>query len=90
MSIDSNEQRTPTNIAWFEFTQSRGIAAYSLADELIDEDYLELRLDPCCHYNAAGHRALVPVMERIVLEQVGGAVDPAGEGTMPGAAERTE
>jgi hypothetical protein len=28
-------------------------------------------LDPCCHFNAAGHEALVPVMARIVLEQLG-------------------
>jgi hypothetical protein len=53
-----------------EFAQAHAIPMYLLQRELIDQDYLQLRADPCCHYNAAGHRALVPVMERIVLEQL--------------------
>lgn len=55
-----------------EFARSRGIPAYLLQKELIDSDYMDLRMDDCCHYNAAGHRALVPVMERIILEQIEG------------------
>jgi len=47
------------------------VPVYPLERELIDQDYLRVRLDPCCHYNAEGHRALVPVMERIVLAQLG-------------------
>ena len=54
----------------FDFAQQHGIPVYLLQRELIDQDYLKLRLDPCCHFNAEGHRALVPVMERIVLEQL--------------------
>jgi hypothetical protein len=52
------------------FARARGIPVYALQRELIAQDYLRLRLDPCCHYNAAGHRALVPIMERIVLEHL--------------------
>jgi hypothetical protein len=55
-----------------DFAKAHGIPVYLLQRELIDHDYLHLRLDPCCHYNAAGHRALVPIMERIVLEQLDG------------------
>lgn len=55
-----------------DFAQAHHIPAYLIQRELIDQDYLTLRMDPCCHYNAAGHRALVPVMERIVLEQLDG------------------
>ena len=57
---------------WLEFAQAHGTPTYSLARELIDQDYLKLRLDPCCHFNAAGHRALAASMERIVLEQLDG------------------
>jgi hypothetical protein len=53
-----------------EFTEARAIPTYPLQRELIAEDYLALRLDPCCHFNAAGHRALVPIMERIVLRHL--------------------
>jgi hypothetical protein len=63
-----------------DFAREHGIPAYPLQRELIDQDYLQLRLDPCCHFNAAGHRALVPIMERIVLGQL--------DGGSPGAASR--
>jgi hypothetical protein len=53
-----------------DFAQAHGIPVYPLERELVDQDYLALRLDPCCHFNAAGHRALVPVMERIVRGQL--------------------
>ena len=56
-----------------DFARESKIASYPLERELSDQDYLALRLDPCCHYNAAGHRALVPVMERIVLQQLDGS-----------------
>jgi hypothetical protein len=54
----------------FDFARARHIPIYSLAQELADEDYTQLRMDPCCHFNARGHAALVPVMERIILEQL--------------------
>lgn len=53
-----------------EFSRAHGIPTYALENELKGEDYLQLRLDPCCHFNARGHRALVPVMTRIVMEQL--------------------
>lgn len=56
-----------------DFARAHGVPAYPLQNELIDQDYLAVRMDPCCHYNAAGHRALVPVMARIILSQLDGA-----------------
>jgi hypothetical protein len=53
-----------------DFAHRHDVPVYQLQRELIDQDYLALRLDPCCHFNAAGHRALVPIMERIVLDQL--------------------
>jgi hypothetical protein len=70
-----------------DFAQKRGIPVYPLQRELIDQDYLALRLDPCCHYNAAGHRALVPIMERILLEQLDGVGSNGGKG---GSARRPD
>ena len=54
-----------------DFATRHGVAVYQLQRELIDQEYLALRLDPCCHFNAAGHRALVPIMRRLVLDQLG-------------------
>ena len=59
------------------FAQAHGIPAYPLQRELIDQDYLALRQDSCCHYNAAGHRALASVMERIIFEQLDGTPSTA-------------
>jgi hypothetical protein len=58
-----------------DFANTHDVPAYPLQRGLIDEDYLKLRMDPCCHYNAAGHRALAPLMTRIVLEQLGTRAD---------------
>ncbi len=49
------------------FARARNVPAYTLQEALRDADVEAVRLDPCCHFNAAGHRALVPVMEGIVL-----------------------
>jgi hypothetical protein len=54
-----------------EFAQAHAIPMYVLQRELLNQDSSQLRLDGC-HYNAAGHRALVPIMERIILEQLDG------------------
>lgn len=51
-----------------DWARAQGIPVVALQDELIDQDYQALRLDPCCHLNAAGHRALVPVMTRLILD----------------------
>jgi hypothetical protein len=60
-----------------DFARAHGVPAYPLQRELIGEDYLQLRMDPCCHYNSAGHTALVPGMTRIVLEQLRNEARPA-------------
>jgi hypothetical protein len=54
--------------AFVAFARQRGIPVFPLEDALAGEDFEQLRLDPCCHYNARGHRALVPVFERIVRD----------------------
>ena len=59
------------------FATRDGVAAYPIDREPIGQDYLARRLDPCCHFNAAGHRALVPIMRRLVLEQLGSGQAPA-------------
>ncbi len=61
------------HIVLTEFAQRQGTPVYTLQQELKEHDYLDVRQDDCCHYNAKGHVALVPVMERIILQQL----DPA-------------
>jgi len=55
---------------FLDFAKEHGITMVPLQRELVDQDYLKLRQDSCCHYNAEGHRALVPIMERIILRQL--------------------
>lgn len=63
---------SPSDAVLAELLGADGVPYYSLAQELAGQDHLRLRLDPCCHFNAAGHRALQSVMERIVFENLGG------------------
>ncbi len=65
---------------FLEFARARAIPAFALQRELIDEDYLKLRMDACCHYSAEGHRILAHIMARRVLEQLDAATlrDAAG------------
>jgi hypothetical protein len=53
-----------------DYGKRAGVTVVPLQDKLRRQDYLALRMDPCCHFNAEGHRALVPVMERIVLREL--------------------
>lgn len=60
-----------------DFAQQHDVPAYVLQRVLANQDYQKLRLDPCCHFNAEGHRALTDVMQRIVLEQLDAVSKPA-------------
>ncbi|MBI3782469.1 MAG: SGNH/GDSL hydrolase family protein [Deltaproteobacteria bacterium] len=62
--------------------QVEGVPVYSLAEELKDSDYLDLRQDSCCHFNLAGHEALAKVFERIVLKEL-------DHPSKPGVSQRT-
>ncbi len=42
----------------FSWAEERGVPMVSLAKALEDEDYLDIRLDPSCHFNAKGHELL--------------------------------
>lgn len=50
------------------FARRHGIETVSLARELAGQDYLALRQDPCCHFNARGQKAIAAVLRRKVLE----------------------
>lgn len=52
------------------FGKANDIPVYPLQNLLINHDHLALRLDPCCHYNAAGHQALAPMMSSIILDNL--------------------
>lgn len=43
-----------------------GVHMLRLAEELVEEDHEALRLDPCCHYNEAGNRAVARVLEEAI------------------------
>ncbi len=51
-----------------DFARLHGIPYVVLAHELADQDYLVLRADSCCHFSSEGHRALVPIFLKFVLD----------------------
>lgn len=53
-----------------EFGKTNNIPVHPLQNILINEDYLALRDDPCCHYNPAGHAALAPSLTSIILDNL--------------------
>ncbi len=59
--------------AIFSAAREAGIETFRLQDAFRERDYLSLRLDSCCHFNAAGHRALADVFERTVLKHLDSA-----------------
>src|SRR5690242_15489771 len=63
--------------AFLDFARKWAVPSYPLARELLNEDYRRLRLGPCCHSNAEGHRVLVRVFEPIVLELLGASREPS-------------
>lgn len=44
-----------------------GVTEVDVAAALVGEDVEALRLDPCCHYNAAGHTRLAEVLAEAVV-----------------------
>lgn len=53
-----------------DFVRQHDVPAYHLARELADADHLALRLDPACHFNAAGHKMLAERFHDIVLREM--------------------
>ncbi|HOC99511.1 MAG TPA: hypothetical protein PKH54_06180, partial [Myxococcota bacterium] len=47
-----------------------------------EADYMEIRYDPCCHFNEKGHRLLADIFLRIVAEDSdrGAPKEPAETG----------
>jgi hypothetical protein len=52
--------------AWAE---DHGVTVVHLAEEFVDDDYRELRLDACCHYNPRGHERLAEVLHPLLSKR---------------------
>lgn len=52
-------------IAWAE---ANGVRYHLLWEDLADQDVAAIRLDTCCHYNAAGHEVLADIFTRWTLD----------------------
>jgi len=46
----------------YTWAKREGVPVHDVAKALIHESHEALRLDPCCHYNEDGHRALAQAM----------------------------
>lgn len=53
-----------------ELVTGRGAPWVELRPLLVGLDVEQIRLDPCCHYNAAGHEALAPILAELVRGEV--------------------
>ncbi|MBI5526844.1 MAG: hypothetical protein HY897_10970 [Deltaproteobacteria bacterium] len=51
-----------------EFASKHSVPVIRLEEAFAALDYREVRLDPCCHYNEAGHEALAEVFNRKTVE----------------------
>jgi hypothetical protein len=56
--------------AVWTFAGAQGLRWIRLESALEGEDYVALRADPCCHYNAAGHARLADIFERDLVGDV--------------------
>ncbi|MEK7234763.1 MAG: hypothetical protein AAB268_13180 [Elusimicrobiota bacterium] len=50
-----------------KFAEERGIMTISLAQEMVGQDYRQLRLDSCCHFNKRGQEAIAAILQRKTL-----------------------
>ena len=57
-------------------SDDREVPLYEVARAFIDESHTDLRLDPCCHYNAKGHEALATVLARWIRASADEQSDP--------------
>jgi hypothetical protein len=60
-----------------EFVRAHHVPRWFLRRELIDQDYLALRMDDCCHFNPQGQQVLAPIFERMVLAILDGKPAPS-------------
>ena len=47
-----------------------GIPFYRLQDLLVASDYKTVRMDECCHLNAAGHVAMAQALAPLILKRL--------------------
>lgn len=61
------EERDPELVDWLS---DHGLTLLDVAAALRDDSHLELRADPCCHYNVAGNRRLADLFGAAIEELV--------------------
>jgi hypothetical protein len=53
-----------------------GFGYVVLAQSLLEEDYLALRMDDCCHFNSAGHAAIADALAPVIAARRAGLTPP--------------
>ncbi len=78
-------ERSPPGYEIFRAeAERRGIATLDVAAAMTAHDHEALRLDPCCHLNAAGQEALAEVLSEEVAQRLSGRRPlPAPSGSLP-------
>ncbi|MFZ5481986.1 MAG: hypothetical protein ACOZNI_34820 [Myxococcota bacterium] len=66
---DTVAQTPPSQVALVEDLHARGAAVVDLASALAAHDVSALRLDPCCHYDADGMRAVADAIRPWLLDR---------------------
>lgn len=64
------EETRPAQAALVADLRARGASVLDLASALATHDVAMLRLDPCCHYNADGMRAIAEVVRPWLVERM--------------------
>lgn len=75
-TLSERRADAPPDQAWLawaigleQYAISTGHPYIRLAGALVERDFRELRLDDCCHFNAAGHAAIADVLAPVIRER---------------------
>ncbi|MFT5684325.1 MAG: hypothetical protein ACI8RZ_005266 [Myxococcota bacterium] len=83
-SFAQTAARPPPGYAIFRAeAKRRGIATLDIAAALTTHDHEALRLDPCCHLNAAGQEVLAAVLAEEVARVLSDRPDPEPSEALP-------
>lgn len=76
------EKPLVSRLEGMKLAEANGLRVVDIAAELVEQDYLAIRYDSCCHYNRDGNKLLADIFERVILEIEAGRkkVNPADEG----------
>jgi hypothetical protein len=77
--FDETAAHPPANRrVYADYGHAHDFTVVPLERELVGQDYLALRYDPCCHFSAAGHQAVSAILERVIVDELAARLTAGG------------